>query len=222
MRKKKKKKKENQEAAYTSGLGPRPRLTPIDVQQKEFRLAFRGYSERDVDEFLDLVTEELAAYVEENRRLLDRDGIAGFASPSGGIDPTDASREAEAILARARAKAESIVRDAEEQAAAIAGSAEAGTGEHRAIIGPYLSREREFLQSLGQLVQEHAETVRRMVKVAKEQAALADAAAREELGGAEEPEVIRIEQAAPAAGVATSEPGPEGPGSVRELFWGEE
>lgn len=221
MRKKKKKKKENQEAAYTSGLGPRPRLTPIDVQQKEFRLAFRGYSERDVDEFLDLVTEELAAYVEENRRLLDRDGIAGFPSPSGGIDPTDVSREAEAILARARAKAESIVHDAEEQAAAIAGSAEAGTGDHRAIIGPYLSREREFIQSLGQLVQEHAETVRRMVKVAK-QAALADAAAREELDGAEEPEVIRSEQAAPAAGVATSEPGPEGPGSVRELFWGEE
>lgn len=218
---KKKKKKENQEAAYTSGLGPRPRLTPIDVQQKEFRLAFRGYSERDVDEFLDLVTEELAAYVEENRRLLDREGIAGFPSPSGGIDPTDASREAEEILARARAKAESIVRDAEEQAA-IAGSGEAGTGDHRAIIGPYLSREREFLQSLGQLVQEHAETVRRMVKVAKEQAALADAAARDELDSAEEPEVIRIEQAAPAAGMATSEPGPEGPGSVRELFWGEE
>ena len=218
---KKKKKKENQEAAFTSGLGPRPRLTPIDVQQKEFRLAFRGYNERDVDGFLDLITEELAAYVEENRRLQDQDGMAGFTSPSGGIDATDASREAKEILARARAKAEAIVRDAEERGAAIMGSAAAGTGDHRAIIGPYLSREREFLQSLGQLVQEHAETVRRMVKVAKDRAASADAAASEALDGAEEPEVIRIEPAQSTAGMA-SEPGPEGQGSVRELFWGEE
>jgi len=219
---KKKKKKENQEAAFTSGLGPRPRLTPIDVQQREFRLAFRGYNERDVDEFLDLVTEELAAYVEENRRLQDQDGMAGFTSPSGGIDATDASRQAEEILARARAKAEAIVRDAEERGAAIMGSAAAGTGDHRAIIGPYLSREREFLQSLGQLVQEHAETVRRMVKVAKDRAASVDAAASEALDGAEEPEVIRIEPAQSTAGMAPSEPGPEGQGSVRELFWGEE
>jgi len=220
MRRKKKKKKENQEAAFTSGLGPRPRLTPIDVQQKEFRLAFRGYNERDVDEFLDLVTEELAAYVEENRRLQDQDGMAGFTSPSGGIE-THVSREAEEILARARAKAAAIVRDAEERAAAIIGPAAAGTGDHRAMIGPFLSREREFLQSLGQLVQEHAETVRRMVKVAKNRAASAEPAATEALDGAEEPEVIPIEPAQSTAGMA-SEPRPEGQGSVRELFWGEE
>lgn len=220
MRKKKKKKKENQEAAFTSGLGPRPRLTPIDVQQKEFRLAFRGYNERDVDEFLDLVTEELAAYVEENRRLQDQDGMAGFTSPSGGIDATDVSREAEEILARARAKAGAIVRDAEEGAAAIIGPAAAGTGDHRAMIGPFLSREREFLQSLGQLVQEHAETVRRMVKVAKDRAASAEPAATEALDGAEE-EVIPIEPAQSTARIA-SEHRPQGRGSVRELFWGEE
>lgn len=66
-----KKKRDAQEAGFTAPA-TRPRLTPIDVQQKEFRLAFRGYNERDVDEFLDLVTEELAAYTEENRRLQDR------------------------------------------------------------------------------------------------------------------------------------------------------
>ena len=36
--------------------GPR-KVTPVDIQQKEFRLAFRGYSEREVDQFLDDVTE---------------------------------------------------------------------------------------------------------------------------------------------------------------------
>src|SRR6266508_1448083 len=44
-----KKKQDTQEAGFTTPA-TRPRLTPIDVQQKEFRLAFRGYNERDVDE----------------------------------------------------------------------------------------------------------------------------------------------------------------------------
>src|SRR5438094_5808615 len=45
------------------------RLTPVDVQQKEFRLAVRGYNEREVDEFLDEVTEEMARLYAENTRL---------------------------------------------------------------------------------------------------------------------------------------------------------
>jgi DivIVA domain-containing protein len=86
-----KKKQDTQKAGFTTPA-TRPRLTPIDVQQKEFRLAFRGYNERDVDEFLDLVTEELAAFTEENRRLQDH----GDPNPAslGGADVTWASREA--------------------------------------------------------------------------------------------------------------------------------
>jgi DivIVA domain-containing protein len=45
------------------------RLTPVDVQHKEFRLAVRGYNEREVDEFLDEVTEEFARLYAENTRL---------------------------------------------------------------------------------------------------------------------------------------------------------
>ena len=59
-------KKKRQEEAQAGGDH---RLTPVDVQQVEFRLAFRGYSERDVDAFLDRVTEDLSAYLEENERL---------------------------------------------------------------------------------------------------------------------------------------------------------
>ncbi len=73
MRTKKKDRGEIQEpvppmpAAATT---PEPkRLTPVDVQQKEFRLAVRGYNEREVDEFLDLVTEEMARLHAENTRL---------------------------------------------------------------------------------------------------------------------------------------------------------
>jgi len=37
----------------------RRKITPVDIQQKEFRLEVRGYNERDVDQFLDEVEAEL-------------------------------------------------------------------------------------------------------------------------------------------------------------------
>jgi cell division initiation protein len=225
-----KKKQDTQEAGFTPAT--RPRLTPIDVQQKEFRLAFRGYNERDVDEFLDLVTEELAAFTDENRRLQEH-GDPSLAS-FGGADATWASREAEGILERARADAASIVSEADERAAAILAGAGAGPADPRGAIAPYLNREREFLQSLGQLVQQHAESMRRMVRSAKEQAAAApspDAVvpAGEDLDEASQ--VIRIEpaEAEPVAAPveartedAEADPAPGRHRSVRELFWGED
>jgi len=224
-----KKKQDTQEAGFTTPA-TRPRLTPIDVQQKEFRLAFRGYNERDVDEFLDLVTEELAAFTEENRRLQDH-ADPNVGSP-GGADVTWASREAEGILERARADAASTVAEAEERAAAILAAAGAGPADPRGVIAPYLNREREFLQSLGQLVQQHADSVRRMVRTAKEQAA-ATPSATPSLAGDDVDEVprVRIEPARatpvatpvqPGAEDARGEPAPGRHRSVRELFWGED
>ena len=34
------------------------RLSPLDIHNKEFSKSFRGYSENEVDEFLDLVVAE--------------------------------------------------------------------------------------------------------------------------------------------------------------------
>jgi cell division initiation protein len=219
-----KKKRDAQEAGFTAPA-TRPRLTPIDVQQKEFRLAFRGYNERDVDEFLDLVTEELAAYTEENRRLQDR--ADSNVESLGGADVTWASREAEGILERARADAASTVAEAEERAAAILAAAGAGPADLRGVIAPYLNREREFLQSLGQLVQQHADSVRRMVRSAKEQAATPSSAGED----VNEVPRVRVEPApvkpiaAPVQPRAEDTRGDSTPGrhrSVRELFWGED
>jgi DivIVA domain-containing protein len=131
------------------------RITPADVQQVEFRLAFRGYNERDVDAFLDRITEDLSAYMEENQRL--RAGTAG--APTASADLAAARSEAERIVAEARQEAARIVRDA--GARATVGGI--GEGDARAAVAPFLSSEREFLQSLGALVQGHAEEVKRMV-----------------------------------------------------------
>lgn len=44
-------------------------LTPQDVVRKEFREAFRGYNQADVDLFLDEVVDEMTRLVEENQRM---------------------------------------------------------------------------------------------------------------------------------------------------------
>lgn len=201
----------------------RSRITPTDIQQKEFRLAFRGYNERDVDEFLDRLTEDLASYVDETRRLRERLSAGGTAP-----NAEEGSRQAEALLAEAREEAARIVREAEERAAVV--GAGTGTVDARGIIGPFLNRERDFLQSLGRLVQAHAETIRGMVLAYREQAepsvlaqpSPADPARSGEpeepppstaaVPGREEPVVVSDEAAAP----------PERQRSLRELFWGED
>ena len=234
---------ENEGAApNTGGDETRPRLTPLDVQQKEFRVSFRGYNEREVDEFLDSVTVELQRYEAEIMRL--RSSPAMF-------DPAaDPDGEADRIIRAARERADAIVREAEARASAIT---TAGAGDARAIVAPYLNREREFLQNLGSLVQEHAQTIKTMVDEARrrtEERAPAtappsdDAAAVPEPSGSMEPSAADAETPAtePANGEtdvvvlgedATDGAGdrnarrederqPEGAHSLRELFWGED
>ena len=223
------------------------RITPQDVQQVEFRLAFRGYNERDVDAFLDRVTEDLASYLEEAERS------RGFAP--GATDPVSSSTtEATEILERAREEAARIVRQAEEEAEAIRAAAGPPGGDARAAVAPFLSREREFLQSLGSLVQSHAEEIRQMIMAVR---ARTESQGPEEhpssppspdgdrepsatLAGADDPIVLPDEDGssetgaggsgAPAVADGSSEPAvtaenrPAEPRerSLRELFWGEE
>jgi DivIVA domain-containing protein len=135
------------------------RITPEEVQQVEFRLAFRGYNERDVDAFLDRITEGLSSYLEELERFRL---VAGQPLQAG------STGDAAAVVARARAEADEIVRRAHEQASGI--RAGAGPGDARGAVAPFLNQEREFLQGLGGLVQSHAEEIKQMVLAIRERA----------------------------------------------------
>jgi DivIVA domain-containing protein len=212
-------KKEHGEQVEASGDG---RLTPAEIQQVEFRLAFRGYNERDVDAFLDRITEELSSYLEEINRL--RSGV--------GASPAVAAASASA-----------------------GGPAAAGAGtDARAAMAPFLNREREFLQSLGGLVQGHAEEIKAMVlslrgKVEAEarsagvpsasglggggSAAPAQPAAKTELENAvsspaavarSEPVVLSdvVDSGRAGESEAVSAERPSGERSLRDLFWGED
>jgi DivIVA domain-containing protein len=86
--------KERDERTGTSGWDgtPAAKLTPIDVQQKEFRVARfgAGYRMREVDEFLDRVTDVLTELMAENERLqrtaATRPAASAIEPPSGDGD----------------------------------------------------------------------------------------------------------------------------------------
>jgi len=47
-------------------------LTPLEIQNKEFKRSLRGYSELEVDEFLDDVVRDFEALIRENAALKDQ------------------------------------------------------------------------------------------------------------------------------------------------------
>jgi DivIVA domain-containing protein len=180
--------KKGTEEAPTTGEA---RITPEEVQQVEFRLAFRGYNERDVDAFLDRITEGMSSYLEENERLRSGTGRALAA-------PAASDGDADAIVTRARAEAEEIVRRAHEQAAGIRAAAEGGSGDARGAVAPFLNKEREFLQSLGSLVQTHAEEIKQMVMAIRERDAAVQADRASATAGASAAAPLAFEPASPA------------------------
>jgi DivIVA domain-containing protein len=159
-------KKKQRQVEEESGFGPTPvtsvedrsRLTPLDVQQKVFRPRFRGYHEDEVDEFLDQVTEDLAALHEENKRL--REELELRASPAGF---EEAKRHAEETVRRAREEAARIRAEADRHGS-MASGAEGGSAPPA-----FLVRERDFLQELASLVQRHAETLKEEARRAREE-----------------------------------------------------
>jgi cell division initiation protein len=45
------------------------RITPLDIQQKQFPVKFRGFDEEEVDSFLELVREEMEELLRDNASL---------------------------------------------------------------------------------------------------------------------------------------------------------
>jgi DivIVA domain-containing protein len=164
--------------------GEAGRVTPADIQQKEFRESFRGYNEREVDEFLDRVTEEIARLHAENKRLQEQ-------SEFRQTIPLNA--DAEEVLRRDRDEAERVVADARARASRIGGPEERPGGGSSPSVPPsaglpaeaidminrYLGREREFLQALRSTVQQHIEAVKEDARVARD---LAEASGSHAMG----------------------------------------
>ena len=112
-------------------------LTPIDVQQKTFRVALRGYAEDEVDEFLDEVVLSIREYeqrleemsfqvgtlesqLSENRQTEDAMRRTLLLAEKTAADITDeAKREAERIVSDARSEATSLTSEQSEERDAL-------------------------------------------------------------------------------------------------------
>ena len=102
------------------------KLTPLDIHHKEFRHSLRGYSEEEVDAFLDQVADEFERLFKENIDLNERldqalERVRGYQSMEATLNNTlvQAQRSSEEIIAKAGIEADSMMRDAELKAKEI-------------------------------------------------------------------------------------------------------
>lgn len=108
-------------------------ITPLDIENKEFKRGLRGYKEEEVDEFLDEVKEDFEKLYKENIELKDKlGGITDQVNRYKNIEETlkntliiaqntaeevntNASKKAQIIIEEAELKARKIIEEANNQ-----------------------------------------------------------------------------------------------------------
>ena len=95
-------------------------ITPADIQNKEFSKGFRGYSEEEVDMFLDLITLDLEKLIKENINLKAQ--LATLEKKETTMAETDVS--VKETLISAKSLMEDIAESSEKRAKALLHNAE--------------------------------------------------------------------------------------------------
>ncbi len=101
-------------------------VTPLDIQQHQFSVRFRGFDIQEVDEFLEQIAHTLEALYDENERLIEenyalkqeRKGVA-VREDDLKQTVTDSENRIEQMNEAARKSSEMIVADAEFRAEQI-------------------------------------------------------------------------------------------------------
>jgi cell division initiation protein len=127
-------------------------LTPLDIQNKEFRRGFRGYHEQDVDEFLDEVVRDFELIVKENASLKDRlmraeERLGQYLNMEEFLKRALISAEQAAadLRAAAQKEAEVIVREAKEQVTRMISNAQRELDESHGVLGKIRQDQRAFI-----------------------------------------------------------------------------
>ena len=138
-------------------------LTPIDVQQKTFGTALRGYDLDEVDDFLDDIVTALKDYEQRLRDAQERIATLelemndrGDAEGAIARALVAAQRSADSIIADAKAEADKIVGDAHNEASEMSkardvekADAEAEIGRIRGIVDDLRVRLSELTAAVG-------------------------------------------------------------------------
>lgn len=107
-------------------------VSPQDIQDKEFREAFRGYNEDDVDTFLDEVAVEFARIFQENQRMkvqlaaLQQEiaRVSQGGAPAAPAATSAQAKEDEARIEAVRKASEAALEEAKRRAAELVQRAE--------------------------------------------------------------------------------------------------
>lgn len=107
------------------------RITPLDIQQKQFTSKFRGFDMEEVDSFLELIREEMEELLRENANLREEakrfeKQLKEYKSMEGTLRDTligtqqmveeyrnNATKEADLIKKEAELQADEMIRDAQ-------------------------------------------------------------------------------------------------------------
>lgn len=148
-------------------------LTPLDIQNKEFKRGFRGYSEEQVDEFLDELTRDYEAALGECKGLRQeltkaQDELERFRSIKDTLNNTlvTAQQNADEVRASARKEAELIVKEAQMRATQLIDEAQGEVGriekQHEATqrqVEYFRMKMRGFLKAQLEMFKEGANPV---------------------------------------------------------------
>ena len=98
-------------------------LTPLDIHNKEFGKAFRGYNEDEVNEFLDQIIKDYEALIRQNKDLEEKiaqtnERLQHFTNIEESLSKSIivAQETAEEVKSNAKKEAQLIVKEAEKNA----------------------------------------------------------------------------------------------------------
>jgi cell division initiation protein len=150
------------------------KLTPLDIHHKEFHRAIRGYSEEEVDKFLDEVAEEFERLFKDNIELKEqiekiKQQLDGYADMEKTLHNTllTAQKSAEEVLSHAKKESELVLRDAELKAKETIQEAHDLKGRYEATLGHLKQAEEEFRNKFKSMLESY-------LRIADSTAVLAD------------------------------------------------
>src|SRR5512140_1637650 len=139
------------------------KITPLDIRQKRFEAALRGYSRREVEAFLELMAGEFEDVVKENIALKEelkriQAKLDTHQERERTLQETmvTAQRISEDMKAAAKKEAEIVLADAEQQAEKIVQSAHTRLVQVVEDINERKRQRAQFESQVGAVIESHA------------------------------------------------------------------
>jgi cell division initiation protein len=141
-------------------------VTPIDIQQKRFHVAFRGYERIEVELFLDLVRDEMESLAREVAEL--RDFRQSYDQRLGELNAREETVKNTMLMTQklmedqkenARRGASVVIKDAEARALQILNKAQDEKSKLLVDIQELKRRKHHFLQDIKKVIEMHREMI---------------------------------------------------------------